>query len=139
MVNEKVLFVCKYNVLRSKIGEAYLKKVRKDIEVRSAGVIAGGSELYENEKRILKSEGFVFSIGSNCLSKSLIDWADKIIIVADNVPKKIFEDKNSENSKKVIVWEIKDSFLGASDETVKEIINQITSKVDKVFGGKNGK
>jgi len=132
-----ILFVCKYNVLRSKIAASYLKKIRNDVGVKSAGLIAGGSPLYANEKRILKKNGFTFDDTSNCLRKSLIDWADIIIIVANDIPKKIFKKKNS---KKIIkVWKIRDSFAGASDKKVESIITAVTSKVDKTFGDNNGK
>ena len=128
-----ILFICKYNVLRSKIAEAYLKKINKKINVKSAGLIAGGSPLYNNEKRILKNYGFNFSKESNCLSKSLIDWADIIIIIAKDIPKKIFKRKNSQVKKIIKIWRIKDSFAGASDKQIERIITQIMRRVNNLI------
>jgi protein-tyrosine-phosphatase len=129
-----ILFVCKYNVLRSKIAETYFKKINQNsnIEVKSAGLIAGGSPLYDNEKRILKRYGFNFSKESNYLSKSLIDWADMIIIIANDIPKNIFMKKNSQFKKDIKIWRIKDSFAGASDKQIEKIITKIINKISKL-------
>lgn len=128
----KILFICKHNVLRSKIAEAYLKRLDKKAKVKSAGLIAGGSPLYDNEKKILKSYGFNFNKESNCLSRSLINWADMIIIIADDIPKKIFGNRNFQTEKNIRIWRIKDSFAGASDKQIEEIITKIMKRVVKL-------
>jgi len=132
---KKILFICKYNVLRSKIAEAYLKKIDPAIEVKSAGIIAEGLPLYDNEKRILNELNLKLSESSNFLSRSLLDWADRIVIIAKDIPKSVLDRSNSPEKQIVEVWEIEDSFAGASDEQVKNIITAITSRIDKKFGG----
>ena len=127
----RVLFICKHNALRSKIAEYYLKKINKNINVKSAGIISEG-KTSKDEDRVLKNNGFVFDKKFSVISRSLIKWADIIIIVANDIPKKIFYRK-SEN-KDIRVWRIKDSYYGASDKLIEKIITDIKHKVEKTFG-----
>ena len=127
-----VLFVCKYNVLRSKIAEAYLKKINRGVNVRSAGIISGGIGLYDDEKRILKKVGLALSKTSTMLSKSLLDWADVIVIIANDIPKKMLLRKDSKRN--VEVWKVRDGFAGASDKQIERIITTIMRRVDRRFG-----
>ena len=132
MVKKNILFVCKYNIFRSKVAEAYSKKVSANINVKSAGLIAEGIPLYENEKRILKENDLILSKTSTCLSKPLLDWADTIVIIANDIPKKVLMRKDSKRD--IRVWKIRDSFAGASDRTVQKIITAITSRMNRTFG-----
>ena len=67
---KNILFVCKHNVFRSKIAEAYFKKVNqnREINAKSAGIIKAdiinwkdlidaGSEHSAIEKGIMRTEG----------------------------------------------------------------------------------
>lgn len=86
-----ILFVCKYNRFRSKVAEAlfthYNKK--KGIIVRSAGLILDPISPYVTQLviQILKKHRVkVLNEQSRIIDSRLIDWADKIIVVANNIP-----------------------------------------------------
>ena len=46
-MTKSILFVCKYNRFRSRVAEAYFKKINKNknISVKSAGIIKGNLPL----------------------------------------------------------------------------------------------
>jgi len=119
-----ILLVCKYNRFRSKIAEAFFKKYT-DHNVKSAGIIKGppiDDEIYQcAEKFGLKLEKTVKALDWNTLK-----WQDMIIIVANNVPKKLFEDVCL--AKKVSVWKIPD-IMGQKGRI--KIIEMIEEKVKR--------
>ncbi len=127
MVTEKILFVCKYNRFRSRVAERYLKKINPKIEVKSAGVIKG-RPLSQNQIRLTKSEGVDISGNPRWLSSGLLNWSSIIIIVADDVPLELFNDKKFENRK--IVWSTFDTDSDNTEEVIKTI-KSIKSEVDK--------
>lgn len=134
---KNILFVCKHNVFRSKVAEAYFKKINKNknLNAFSSGVIKGDF-LNENQQKAVDLEkATAKKLGINIknrltgLSISLLKKQDLIIIVADDVPKIIFN--NPVYVKKVIQWKIKDyNFRGK--EQVINIIKQIMKKVDNL-------
>ena len=75
-----ILFVCRNNQLRSKMAENFFREMSKNPEnsARSAGILAG-----------------------NLINRDLVRWADRIIVVADNVSPSMIEEKYG---KKVEVW-----------------------------------
>lgn len=77
-----ILFVCRNNQLRSKMAEDFFRQFNKDPEssARSAGILSG-----------------------NIINRDLVRWANRIIIVADNVSPGLIEEKYG---KKVEVWGI---------------------------------
>lgn len=124
-----ILFVCKFNVFRSQIAEAYFKKINKNrnIKVRSAGVIRE-TKIFRNVIRISKSQGINLKGGPEGLNAKLVKWADLIVITANDVPKSIF------TKKKVIVWNIED--VDEREENLVEkrirIMKKIMKKVEKL-------
>jgi len=107
-----ILFVCKYNRFRSKVAEAYFKKVNKDSDavVKGAGLIPKfdiDAEIFDS----VKKSGLEISLDPIGVDYNLIRWADKIIIVASNIPIDIFEEVVSPESE-VIHWEIQDAEPG---------------------------
>ena len=60
----------------------------------------------------------------------MLRWQDILIIVADNVPRALFED-NKKYGKKLIVWKIKDETEG-NKNNMRKIIKAIMSKVNKL-------
>ena len=80
MVN--VLFVCRNNQLRSRMAEDFFKQFNRDPgnSARSAGILSG-----------------------NIINRDLARWANRIIIVADNVSPSMIEEKYG---KKAEVWGI---------------------------------
>ena len=103
-----ILFVCKYNRFRSKIAGAYFKKINKNrrIKVASAGIFRGdpvNKEIISIGKKLgLKIKGV-----PKAISVKLLKWQNMVVIVADNVPKKLFS-FNKKRGKELIVWKIKD-------------------------------
>ena len=129
-----ILFVCKYNAFRSKVAEAYFKKINKNrnIKVKSRGII-GKSKISPQQKKKCKELGITIKGKSKGLTMDMLKWADLIIITANDVPKNIFM-YNKKYPRKVIIWKIKDVFN--SDKNVagkrKVIIKEIIKKADKL-------
>ncbi|MDD5193168.1 MAG: hypothetical protein PHF67_01135 [Candidatus Nanoarchaeia archaeon] len=89
---KNILFVCKYNRFRSRIAEAYFKKINKKLKCSSAGLIKGNPidpQIIKTAKKLeLKINGTPRALSSKLLKKQ-----DLIVIVADNVPKSLFKNK----------------------------------------------
>lgn len=102
-----ILFICMHNRYRSKTAEAIFLKLNKNrnIKVKSAGAHLELFRRYvsENVKSVLKDKGYkVKSNWSHSATEKLKDWADKIVIVADDVNQNEFPKSKRE------VWKIKD-------------------------------
>lgn len=103
----------------------------KDINVKSRGLRKDYSRPYiaRNVVLTLKELGFSLSDSSSeIINEFDITWADKIIIVADNISKDIFPKDKSE------YWDISDC-----DETdllcIQKVISKINSKVEFFLKG----
>jgi protein-tyrosine-phosphatase len=134
---KKILFVCKHNLFRSKIAEIYFRKINKQAEFQasSAGVIKGDL-LNKNQLRALdlqklvaKKFGINIKRNPRGLSTKLLKNQDLIIIVANDVPKVIFNNKSY--IKKVVFWKIFDINKGTKEE-IENIIKLIIKKVDEL-------
>ncbi len=97
-----------YNRFRSKVAEAmflhYCKN--KKIEVKSAGMRTDFLHLHMAKQviDILNAKGIkALDNGSRLVDEGLINWADKIVVVADNVSPEIFP------AKKVLQWSVPDA------------------------------
>lgn len=119
----KTLFVCKHNRFRSKVAEAIAKKIDKKNEYKSAGIQLDFSRPYiaENVKEALRQRG-IFETDEQARELNILDleWADKIIVVADNINKEIFPREKTE------IWIIKDA-----DEEDKDKIEIIVDEIGK--------
>jgi protein-tyrosine-phosphatase len=129
----KILFVCKYNRFRSKIAEAYFKRVNKTqgIIVKSRAIIEVNKTLdtLERKRNVYLKKTFGFGLLGKSISidvKSLM-WADRIIIVADDIPKSLFSSKKWKD--KVEVWKIPDE-NAANEKNINKIVKEIMKKVD---------
>jgi protein-tyrosine-phosphatase len=124
-----ILFVCRYNRFRSRIAEAYFKKINKNknIKVKSAGLFKGSPlspETIKNAKRFgLNIVGRV-----NGLSSAVIKNQNIIVVVADDVPSQVF-DKSRKMGKKVLLWNIKDANY-KNQKSVEKVIKKIIKKVN---------
>jgi protein-tyrosine-phosphatase len=132
----KILFICKHNRFRSKIAEAFFKKLNKNkkIKAKSVGLFLDPLRPYieKNVINIMKKRGYNIKRKPKQATNEFIKKFDLIIIVADNVDKKSFSDINV----KIIKWKISD--CDASDiKSIKRIVNQIENKV-KILITKNG-
>jgi protein-tyrosine-phosphatase len=117
-----ILLVCKYNRFRSKIAEAFFKK-NTSHDVKSAGIIKG---LPIDDEILLCADKFGLKLSREIrtLDWATLNWQDMIIIVANNVPKKLFEDIHQ--AKDVRVWKIPDT-IGIDSRI--EVIKLIDEKV----------
>ena len=102
-----VLFICRHNRFRSKVAEAFFNKYNKDRgnKARSAGVMVDLLYEYSSSnivKALEEKNAKVESEKSRQVDEYLLKWADKVIIVADNVNKNVFEGKDVEK------WEVED-------------------------------
>ncbi len=128
----KILFICKYNRFRSRIAEAIFNKLNKNkkYKVKSAGIIRG-NPLDKNQLNIAKKLELNIKGNPKGLASSLLKWQDITVIVADNVPPEIIN--NKKHGKKLIVWKIPDAKTNSRKE-IEEIINKIKNKVIKFLG-----
>ena len=119
-----ILLICKFNRFRSKVAEAFFKKYT-DHNVRSAGIIKGppiDDEILQCAKRF----GLNLTKSVKTLDWGALNWQSMIIIVANNVPKELFEDIWL--VKKIRVWEIPDT-IGHQNRV--EVIKMIEDKVKR--------
>ncbi len=126
----RILFVCKANRFRSKVAEAifnsYLERKKvSGFEVKSAGERIDILRPYVAKvvMNILKERGVgVRDEGSRKIDDNLIEWADKIVVAANNVNLDIFPNEKME------VWNIEDADESEVDR-VRMIIDKIDDKV----------
>ncbi|MBI5803220.1 hypothetical protein HY448_00860 [Candidatus Pacearchaeota archaeon] len=131
----KLIFVCKHNVFRSRVAEAYFKKINKNprIKVISRGIIMGGEPDYQ-QARISKD---VLGIDINKRKPiplkipEMVD-ADLIVVVANDIPKVVFDYQLAPIEEKVVIWNVKDEQLG-NKKNIKNILLLIKRKVDKLI------
>jgi len=130
----KILFVCKYNRFRSLVAEAYFKKINKNkkIKVSSTGIIKG-NPVGKLSAQASKELGININKKPKGISSKLLSKQELIIIVANDVPKKIFKFANKGYITKTIVWKIAE--VKGKDRTninKKKIIREIMKRVDNL-------
>jgi protein-tyrosine-phosphatase len=128
-----ILFICRANCFRSKIAEAYFKKINKNksIKVKSAGIIPGYG-LNKNQANAARELGIIIRGNSKGVNASLLKWADLLVIVADDVPPNIFDYEKRKKYIKLITWKIKDVKSSRDIEDNKRATKQIIKKVDSL-------
>ncbi len=128
----KILFVCKHNRFRSKIAEAFFKKLNrnKKIKAKSVGLSLDPLRPYieKNVIGIMKERGYNIKGKPKQATHTFIKKFDLIIIVADNVNNKSFSDIKV----KIIKWKIPDCD-GSDIKSIKKIINEIENKVKSIL------
>lgn len=123
----KILFVCKHNRFRSKVAEAYFKRINKNKNIQSASAgIFIGNPVAKQVIEIGKKYGLKIDSISRGLREDYLNEFDLFIIVANNVPKFLFN-----RAEKVIVWKIEDTSQN-DKKGIEKIMNQIFKKVDKL-------
>jgi len=123
-----ILFVCRANRFRSKSSESLFLKYNKNqnIKVKSAGIRRDTFNPYVTPGliKILKERGAnVTNEDSIQLDQNLVDWADKIIISANNVPLDLFPKEKTE------VWDINDVDV---DDPRPDIPGKMKKSIDKI-------
>ena len=123
-----LLFICKYNIFRSKVAEAYFKKINnnKNIKVDSAGIKPKGIPLDKNEFFTIKRFGIKVYGKPKMLDEKLLEWQDVTVIVANDVPPEAIEKKYR---KKLLVWKIPDI---TDNIKITEIVSRIVERVEKL-------
>ena len=120
-----VLFICKHNRFRSKAAEVLFNfyNQNKKNKAKSAGIHLDVMNVAENVHRVLREKG-IENVDNlpRAVDKKLIKWADKIIIVADNVSAEGFPMGKTET------WEISDCDQGDL-EGIRERVEKIELKV----------
>lgn len=133
----KILFVCKHNRFRSKVAEAIFNKLNmdKNIEVKSAGVALDLMRPYiaDNVIKIMKEKGIKMEDKqARWVNEMNLKWADRIIIVANNISPDIFKGK----ARNIEIWKIPDA--DESEEgKIRKIINDIEKRVKKLIASIN--
>jgi protein-tyrosine-phosphatase len=133
---KKILFVCKHNILRSRVAEIFFKKFNKSkkYKAESAGLIKWdkrhlvGDKGYEAEKIALRKLNLDFKPNSKGLSSSILKRIDILVIVADDVPPSIFRDEKAFDGK-VVVWKIRD--VKNKDKDKKKVAEDIIRHIEK--------
>ena len=130
----KILFICKHNRFRSRVANSYFNKINKNKKYKSkgAGICPDNSPLNKDEVNISKELGVNIAGKPKQIDNKLIKWQDKIIIVADDVPKNKIKNNNKYN---IEVWKIKD-VDDAKDikKAIKIAVKKIMKKVEKFVG-----
>ena len=139
----KILFICKHNAFRSRIAEEYFWKINKNKNVwilGSRGIIMGGHS--DKAQQEISREILGININKRiprALNIKDMKEADKIIVVANDIPKIIFNYQKVPIMKKVVIWKIKDE-QNMNKKNIRRIILAIKRKVDKLNNelSKNG-
>jgi len=118
-------------MFRSRIAETYFNKINKNkrIYAESAGIIEGVDYSTTNQFQLRIARKLGIDVGGRPkgISVNRLKDAEKIIIVADDVPKAIFNYKGYKN--KVSLWKIKD-VQSKNPVAIKRTIKNIIKKVD---------
>ncbi|MCK9595937.1 hypothetical protein M0R19_02010 [Candidatus Pacearchaeota archaeon] len=130
----RILFICKYNAFRSRIAEEYLKKINQnpDVEVISEGLIMDGradAEQVTTARELLDID--ISQREPEPLNLDDLEEADKIIVVADDIPKIIFNYKKNLLMKKIEFWGIKDEQF-QNTKNINKIVLKIKKKVEEL-------
>ena len=135
----KILFICKHNKFRSKVGEAIFNKLNKNkkITVESAGIIGSQHQTPKSVINILKEKGYkIKRKDAKRVDSITINNYDMIVIAADNVDPLFFKDSFKG---KIIWWKITDCMdtdlegikirVNEIEENVKKLVKELTIKI----------
>ena len=133
MKPKKILFICKHNIFRSRVAEEYMKQ-NSNYDISSAGIIKGIS-LPESQRRAAVKFGLDISFNSKTLGISLLRQQDLVVVIANDVPKKIFENPLYNLKGKLVFWGIKDvkNLFNPDEKDSETIIKAIIKKADALI------
>jgi len=94
--------------------------------VKSAGIVEHQSEINDEVVHCAQSEGLIISRVSQLITEDLLDWAEKIIVVADDVPIEVLGEKNKH---KLVLWSVPDVENGDVEGRI-STIKVIKQKID---------
>ncbi len=127
----KILFVCKHNRFRSKVACVIARKLDSRNEYKSAGISLDLMRPYicGNVKQELARRGYeIKDEKAREINGYDLKWADKIIIVADNISSDIFKRKTKV---KIETWKISDADE-QEFENIRKIVENIEERVKKL-------
>ena len=129
----KLIFICKHNVFRSRVAEEYFKKINGNprIKVTSGGLIMGGNSdmMQRGVSRSLLGVD-IATKGPKPLILPEMRKADMITVVADDVPKIIFN-YQKKLEPKIVIWKIKDEQIMRRKNVIRAV-SLIKKKVESL-------
>lgn len=130
----KLLFVCKYNAFRSRVAEEYFKKtdIGRKVMAISRGIIMGQDS--DSVQREISKSLLGVDIGKRKplpLTYQDMRDSDFIIVVADDIPRIVFNYPLPSIQKKIVMWKIKDE-QDSDKENIRRIVLKIKRKVDEL-------
>ena len=125
------MFICKHNIFRSRVAEEHMKKISKH-NISSAGLIKFGGDMKLEQQEVCKEFGLILPNQSKTLSLENLRKQDLIVIVADDVPKKIFENPDY-HLNEIKKWKIKDVDSSNLDKKrIRPIVKKIIDNVEEL-------
>jgi len=127
-----VLFVCKNNMFRSKVAEAFFNKIAtKKYKARSAGII--GNQGRDYNKNVAIAYNAVCKGSPKQIHHDDLVWADIVVICANNIPKKILriDPDNINFHYKLIKWNIPDVY-DHNKKKIDKTLKILWKKVNKL-------
>lgn len=127
---KKIIFICKYNIFRSEIAEIYFNKINKNKSVKasSAGFIMGGWG-DRVQKKVAKREKIPISFKPKPIKLKDLIQADLIVVVADDIPKIMFDYWLAPINKKIVFWKIPDE-QKMNEKNIRKIVTAIKRKTE---------
>ena len=132
-MKKKILFICKHNKFRSKVGEAIFNKLNKNknIIAESAGTIGSDNPTPYNVVKILREKGYrVARMKARKINLKKINDYDILIVVADNVDPQLFKD--SGYRWKIIWWKVSDC-MSIYVPGIRKRVDDIEKRVKKLI------
>jgi protein-tyrosine-phosphatase len=124
----KIIFVCRHNRFRSKVGECIFNSFNKNkrIIAESAGIIIDRNPVCLNVLNLMKEKRYeIKDVIPRQITSAEVNNYNKIIIVANNIEPNFF--KNSFNGE-ILWWKVSD--CDEKDiEGIKKRIDEIEEKV----------
>ena len=130
-----VLFVCRFNKVRSKLAAAFFNKYADKHSAKSAGIVKG-SAVDDKMKSIAKRHGVSVGGVSKSITVPLLRWHDIMVIVADDIPRSLFAKEEKKYGKALYHWKIKDKAEASakeSDRMAKEIEKQVKRLISRIM------
>ena len=129
----KILFVCKYNAFRSRVAEEYFNKINPKNGAISRGIIMG-EDSDGIQRKVAKSLLGINIAKRKPLPSTFQDMknSDLIVVVANDIPKIIFNYPLPSIQKKLVLWKIKDE-QNMNEANIRKIVLVIKRRIDALI------